>query len=350
MNEWRLSEQVAFHLHRWPLLLAFVLCGALAGLVIGWIWPAAYEARQEIFVGINALPQAHENPGLDSSYYQLRNLDDYKNWQMEQLDQFVYTDEVLLATLETLQSSNPAWAGLTTEDLRTVLGAEWRTAGRWQLAATHEIRALAEAAAAAWSAEVEKQTAQAVEQAREMLALDARRQASARARSELLTYQATRQELRNSLNAELEEMEGRQGETLDERSRQRLLALVGQAAGFTTAWQAALANFPEPQAPARAYSLWINDAIHLLQMDLDLGENQLDALETDLTATASAYQAAVQQSYGLSPNLVVEGIITPQPAVSVQRPTGELVALGAALGFLAWLLFALIQINREALA
>jgi hypothetical protein len=255
---------------------------------------------------------------------------------------------VLQATLAALQSADPAWEGLALADLRSLLGALWRTAGRWELTATHPVRSMAQAAAETWSAQVSEHTAQAVEQARRMLALDAQRQASARARSALIAQQATRQQVLSSLQSEMVALADEGGETLDERSRQRLLGLAGRAASFTPAWQAALANFPDSQAPAAAYPTWTAGVISLIETDLELGEGQLAALENDLLETESAYQAAVQQSFGLSPNLVVEGAAPQQPEVTVQRPTGELVALGAALGFLAWLLFAVIQINQGA--
>ncbi len=144
MKEWHLSEQVYLQLHRWPVLLVFVLGGALIGLALALTWATDYEARREIFVGINALPQPQETPAFESSYFELRNLDDYKNWQMEQLNQFLFTDGVLLATLEDLQQADPAWAGETLDTLRSRLRADWRTAGDWQLTATHDNQGQAE--------------------------------------------------------------------------------------------------------------------------------------------------------------------------------------------------------------
>ncbi len=180
-----------------------------------------------------------------------------------------------------------------------------------------------------------------------MLALDAQRQASARARSRLITRMDTLQQVQARLNGELAALADLDTEQLDALTRQRLLTLAGQAAGFTPAWQSALANFPDSQSPVATYRTWIADILVLIEMDQELAEGQLAALETDLAATDSTYQAAAQNSYGLSPNLVVQGITTPQPVVSIQRPTGELAALGAGLGFLAWAFFTLVQINRE---
>jgi capsular polysaccharide biosynthesis protein len=348
MNDWSLSDQVRLTVQRWPYLLASALVGAILGGLAGLIWPPVYEARQEIYVGLNSVPVPEEHRRLEQSYFNFRNVDDYKNWQMEQLNQFLFTSEVIEPTLNRLEESaikSELEEQLsTTSGIQNTLRAEWRTAGRWQLAVRSPEPYSAQRIVEAWATSGVEASQAAVENAREMLDLELERQ-------DLVHRQNSHRERLNKLRqvrqalttraAELEEVT----ETLTIIQRQALWGLASQAAGFTPAWMDILAEIPQADAPSTEYINWIDRILVQIEEDLRLTSGQVQETALLFSATSEAYQKALEESYGLAPGLVVEGLATGGASVQAIRPTGLLIASGALLGVIGWFFWLMVRIS-----
>src|SRR5512139_1950407 len=120
--DWNLRANILGNAHRWPVVMLFVLAGSLLGLLLAFLWPTPYRAEAGLQVAYNA--DVHP-----------RNPDDFKNWQMEQLDVLIHSDEVLHETLARLQSQDPSWNSYTLDEIRSKVHTYWRNAGEWRLVA-----------------------------------------------------------------------------------------------------------------------------------------------------------------------------------------------------------------------
>ena len=88
-------EEVLQTSHHWTVIFSF----CLAGIVIGWgvsiFWPANYRASKEIYVGINPYRALEDRNAAEHAEIEFINPDDYKNWQMSNLNNIIQMDWVI---------------------------------------------------------------------------------------------------------------------------------------------------------------------------------------------------------------------------------------------------------------
>ncbi len=137
MKTWKMSTALRWLYRHWAGGFALILAGIVAGaLLAGWVFKPAYTADAVFSVGFNA----------DAV---LRYPEDYKNWQMAQVDSFVTSPRVLNDTLAALPQ-DPYWQNWDAATLSRHLSARWFTAGDWHLHATADTAAHASILAATW--------------------------------------------------------------------------------------------------------------------------------------------------------------------------------------------------------
>ena len=135
MNTWNLRTEILAAAHRWYWVVASFLLGALLGWLISLIWPAPYRAVQDIYVGLNAYRTTRDLYISEVAEAQFRNQDDYKNWQMGQLNSLAHSDEFLTETLFRLRETDQDWQEVDLSELRAMLAIAWRNTGDWHFSA-----------------------------------------------------------------------------------------------------------------------------------------------------------------------------------------------------------------------
>ena len=132
MNTINLREEILKITHRWYLILIYLLVGALVGWGSSFIWPSPHRATLDLYVGLNAYRSPFDSYAVELSGQTFRMVDDYKNWQMEQLDELVRSDAYLDEVITRLGAQGFTWDG-STHDFRKNLDVLWRNAGVWHL-------------------------------------------------------------------------------------------------------------------------------------------------------------------------------------------------------------------------
>ena len=92
LTESTLRDEILHRAHFWPLPFLVFLAGCLLGWGAALLWPSPYRAETTLHVSYNA----------DSIF---RNPDDYKNWQMEELNTLVLAKGTLQETLARLEGA-----------------------------------------------------------------------------------------------------------------------------------------------------------------------------------------------------------------------------------------------------
>ena len=138
MNEWNPRKEIISAAHRWYWIAASFILGALLGWLVSFIWPAPYRATMDLYVGLNANRATRNLYITEVAQESFENLDDYKHWQMSQLNALVISDEYLVETLNRLQDDDSYWQGFDVLELRQVLSVAWRNTGEWHFSALTE--------------------------------------------------------------------------------------------------------------------------------------------------------------------------------------------------------------------
>jgi hypothetical protein len=115
--------------------------------LISRLLPANYRAASNLYIALNPYRTYEDANFLANVNPEYTNLDDYKNWQMAQLDSAVYLDDFMQVTLDRLKEQDQRWQDVDISQLRKMLRAEWRTAGNWSLVADTRDAELADQAA-----------------------------------------------------------------------------------------------------------------------------------------------------------------------------------------------------------
>jgi hypothetical protein len=345
-RHWTLREELYAALHRWPSLLAFFALGSLLGWLAAYVWPSYTQATREIYVGLNPYRAYSDTNFLALAKPRYSNLDNYNYWQMSQLDQMLYLDEVLQKTLDALRQQDAAWQNVDTGQLRDMLDTNWRTAGAWELSAAHPNRAQAGQLAQAWSEVAAEQVRQAVDSAQHTFMIDQELQAGA---AEILRSEQRQQQLttsRQALEKWLAEAAALPaGQALEATDRWRIFALSAGLAQDDPAWQSLLAGQPAASALRSDYTRWV--ALVLAQIDADQAgmTERIDLLRQQRDTLQAQYSAEAERSLGLSPNLEIQSL--GEIDARVVRPSATLALIGGFTGMLTWVFVQLIKASRR---
>lgn len=345
VNEWSLREEVLGQTQRWPVIVLFVLAGAIVGWIAGMVWPSPYQASAGIYVGLNTYRGLDDRNTEAQAHTSFNWPDDYKNWQMANLDALVFSDNVLEATLDRLRQQDEYWEGVSRDDLRGMLDAYWRNAGKWRLVAIHRDSRRAVQAVEAWEDVSVSRTQAAVAQAQNTLMIDFQLQEVAARESHLLAYITGLEQLEAGLLDFQAQVEAQPDQPLSQATHDQLwtwATLVGES---NSARAVLLEALPEAGAPAGDYRDWLSQALNMTREDIRLARERQSMFEQERLDLESRYSAAAKGSLGFSATLEVEKLSAEGPEVEVLRPTSLLMLVGACLGLLAWALTLLARIG-----
>jgi len=343
-----LRDEIFEAAHRWPIIVASVLVGSLIGILVSSIWPSPYRATLELSVGLNPYRVSDDDYISEFAGVPFRNADDYKYWQMLQLNALVLSDDYLDETLERLREIDEHWQEVSVEELREIFQVYWRNAGTWRIAAEVSKSQLAEQAVETWRDVILEKTEASIASAQEIFLLELQIQAirdsllQARIRSDLLLEV---EETLVKFHKELESLKN--SDPIDPSERWRLLSLVSQAAGMNIGWQSLLDSFPESHADEEEYSSWLDEIVIHIGVESELLSNQVEVLERESDQVLAEWEQAVKDGDGLAATLTVEQISGFNMSVRQLRPTGIAALVGGLLGLLVWGVFTSLRIQRR---
>jgi len=346
MKYWTLRDEIYNSLHRWPSMVIFFALGCVLGWAFSFLLPSSYRATTKIYVGLNPYRAYSDSRWLALAKPKYSNIDDYKNWQMSELESAIYLDEILQETLLKLREDDPYWQQVDIQELRNILGAEWRSAGTWSLVAEASSPERAEQAVRAWSEIAIIRVQDAILSAQQTVIINEELQSVI---DELITVHTREETLKISQEALKEWVDIAQGfakhEPIDPIERWKVESIASGAAHFTPGWMALLNEQPDENAPPEAFIKWIDQISAIIDNELLLLEPRGKRLNAERSQLESQYSQVSKSSLGLSPNIVIEGLqIVPPKRL---KPTGTLVLIGGIIGLSSWILLQLVIITRS---
>ncbi len=343
---WSLPDEIYRSLHQWPVILAFMGLGALLGWALTFILPAEYKSVQQVYVGLNPYRAFSDAIFLAAARPAYSNIDDYKNWQMSQLETVVYLNDVAKATLDQLRQEDPYWQQVKRNQLAGMLKADWRTAGQWSLTAYHGDPQKAEQASRVWKTFVVARVEEAIAAARQTILVDQELQANKQANLQTQLRINLLEETKSALiDWQKTAEQFPQDQSLTPYQRAAILSLGVYPAEFSPAWNAILDSQPAPDASPMQYVNWSQKIIDLMQVEASHLSERITQLETDRQEIVTLFVAQSKRSLGISPNLTFEGFA--EEPVRPIRSTGLWILLGCFTGLLSWGFYRLVMINQR---
>ncbi len=334
--------------HRWYMIAACFLVGAFLGWGASKVLPPLYRADLDLYVGINAYRGPRDRYIVQVAQDELRNLDDYKNWQMEQLNELALTDDFLSDTLERLQARDAYWLDITVAELSAQLRGSWRNAGRWHLAAEASRPELAIQALETWAEVIDERVNEGLSHARQLVAVDASLVAAADELTDSLARFQTLSLVKSELESAWLSLEDQAAdEPWTAYDRWLLLSQVARAADWHPGWGALLDAYPAPEASSDEYLLWVERALSVVDSDLGGLPERIEYLENQHQALSARYAESAEKSLGLSAAMDVTLSEEISPGVEDVRPSGTLMLVGGTLLVVAWLLIGLVRFTHR---
>jgi hypothetical protein len=342
---WNLREELYQAFHRWPVMLASILAGALLGWGFSFLWPAHYRATSELYLALNPYRKFEDTIFEALANPKYSNLDNYQYWQMGQLQGAIYMDSFLQPTLDNLRQQDPYWKDIDISQLRGMLADEWRTTGAWSLNANNPNPKHAQQAASAWAEVSLNMIAQAVQAARRTFMVDQQMQSAS---DERLRASNRQKDLTSTIEAlkewQLDQAAKDPNQPLETKARWKLLATVTNVAEFTPAWTQALDSAPSMKAPLSAYGDWIAQLIPLMDQEISTMQDHMAEMDKERISLAQQFDQEQRLSLSFSPN--IEVLKRLDRDTRVIRPTLTLILVGSIIGLLAWLLIQLVRISN----
>jgi len=338
MQEWSLRNEIYAVLHRWPMILLYGLAGCALGVLLSFIWPSPWRATAEIYVGIEPYRWSEdENVVAYTQGIRFNYADDYKNWQMANLNALVTMDEIYLKTLDRLRASDDFWSDINRRALGEMLQVYWRNPGRWRLVANHSDPEIATAAAFAWRETVYETVHEAIGYAQQTFTLDIQLKAIQEQLVALSARQADQEASLAGLDTLKTELETiLESQAVDDLTHWQLWSWAAHAAQSDPSWTTLLNELPPTGQSADEYLTWLERARITLEQGLQTTQAQIDALVNQKAQAEAAYAIASQASRGLSANLQLEKITDAPPKSVAVRPTAQMALTGAIIGILVW--------------
>ena len=243
---WLLKDALYQIFHQWAKMILFFTLGCLIGWGVTFIIPISYLATSHVYVALNPYRAYSDTTFQAVANPKYANVDDYKNWQMEQLENIIFLDEFINQTLHILQKQDAYWNSIDTETLRSMLDANWRSAGDWSLTASAKVPLHAEQASKTWAKVSVSNVQQAIKAAQNTVATDEELKTVA----EKKVYAQTRidelDEAQTGIAAWNEKIQqAPSDEPLEPIEHWKLLAYVTNLSTFDPAWLAILNQQPE---------------------------------------------------------------------------------------------------------
>lgn len=335
---WRIRELALAFIQRWYVILLVFLLSAGAAWGAMHLWPPQHNASLTVYIGVDIHRVMDVSSLATYAESEPFNIDDFKNWQLSQVESIARSEEVAKRALERLQQEDPYWSSITPRQFQTMQRLDWRDMGTWRLTISAAEADHASQAVQIWSTVFVNQVSGLLAEAEEVYDLDGDLRALedrlAALETKILQIEQVAEELK-SLTSNLEDME--EDQSLDPLLRWRVWGFTAASAEFTPQWSKILDEFPGKGEPVAHYLQWMAGLDSALSAQKETFQTTLEALLEREEQRRQQYIAAVKRAQGLSPSLTIE-----LPSTNVEHneryPGGIVAMLGGMVGVLCYMI------------
>ncbi|MFO7943657.1 MAG: hypothetical protein R6U51_05080 [Anaerolineales bacterium] len=351
MTEWTVRQKIISIMNQWYLIfLAFIVSAGVAWGGIH-IWPSQHQASTTVYVGIEIKRVFDVSSMATYAKTEPFNIDDYKNWQLSQLESMARSEIVAKETLAALREVDPYWMKISPQEFQTLQSIAWRDMGTWRLTISLSDPERAAQAVKTWSSEFVEYASSLISKADSAFSLDGELRAlnvqQVGLKMELSEFERIEEGL-TEFQSNISRMD--EDQTLDPLLRWELWGLTTGPADHTPLWTEVLDQFPEADERSVEYMAWIESFLGVLSTQKEINQETLMELEQKEEALTERFVQETQKSKGLSSSLYIENAPFPVSIHSVS-PDALAALLGGCLGVIIYLMgfmiFTEIKGNKE---
>ena len=349
MRTWKLQDLLSLMSSLWYWAALSLIVGGLIGWGVCAFTPHKYQGSVDLYVGIDAYRAPSDRYIAEVAQKPVfQRLDDYKNWQMGQLEAIAFSDDFIRDTLTKLQALDSYWDEYSPEKLRGILNLSWRNAGLWHLNATVLDQKRALEAVETWRDVILESVNTALQHSREVKSIDGRLYLIEEEIGSLEDRQAILGDIRIRLDDWKEKLASyEQSGTLDDASRWEIESFALYGMDWSAGWYELINDFPSDTEPVISYISWIERVIDLIDTELDEIPGRLETLEEKRVLLRDQYEQEGLKSLGLSANIIVEPVLESSPTIRDLHPIGLFMLIGSLIGLILWIFFLLIWVAHD---
>jgi len=346
MESWKIRDEAIRSVSQWYLVLIFIVTGALIGFLIAYLVPSPMKATADLYIGIDVVRVNEMEHVIPIAKEEPLNLDDYKNWQLKQVADIITTNMVIDNTILALQDKDPYWNNITREDFHKAIDIYWYDSGIWQLEFVFDDGEMAAMAVETWLEIGHQKINELIAISESAASLDNQVWSFNKAigvvkerRANLRTFLTSSEEWK----LRLEDLN--QNELLAEDIQTEINDWIRVYSTENSSWQVPLDKFPQPDQAATFYIQWLGEVQSTANIALQETQKEMDILQSDRDEILPDYHQSLDDSLGLSANLVLLPN-TSVTTISPVRSTDTLTLGGGFLGLIVWFLFIVVRIRN----
>ncbi len=347
MNEWKLREKLVQFIETWPILITVFLVSGLIAWGTVHLFPPLQRATADLFIGID-ITRVNDVSSL-ATYAETEpfNVDDYKNWQLSQINGIATSERIANLTLEKLRELDPYWDDVSAAEFQELQDLFWYDVGKWRLQIQAPENKYALQGVQAWREILLQDLSRLIRESEDVLELEGRMRASDIVISQFGT-RVTEMELLTveiaTVQVELESADPQQG--MDDSTRMDLWLLIAGAAEENILWEQVLDEIPEKNQPYLAYILWMDQVLAVVESDLESHQAIKEELVSDHELLTEDYLREIKEAHGLSASLYIEEE-TNQPKIIETYPDTQIALLGSLVGLLVYIIIWVMYSERQ---
>jgi len=347
MESWKIRDEALRSVSQWYLVLIFIVAGALIGFLISYLVPSPMRATADLYVGIDVVRVNEMEHVIPLAKEEPLNLDDYKNWQLKQVADVLKTNMVIDNTILALQEKDPYWINISREHFHKAIDIYWYDSGIWQLEVVLDDGDMAAVAVETWLETGHQKLTELISISETAASLDNQIWSLTKAIGVVKERRAIlRTFLSSSDEWELRMVDLDQNKPPAEDIQIEINDWIRVYDTESSSWRIPLDNFPQPDQATSSYIHWFDEVHSTANIALQETQKEMDFLQSDRDEILPDYHQSLDDSLGLSANLV----LLPNTSVTTITPvrsTDTLILGGAFLGLLGWFLFIVVRIRNS---
>ena len=325
---WTVRDYILYIFHQWYLPFTFIVLGSLIGWGISFVVPTQYKSSRQLVVTVD----------FDQD---VRNLDDYKNAQIRQLEAQVMSDEIIGRMLEDAGEPNSNLNSINSA--REKLNVVWMDVGIWTLTVETDDSVQARKWVESWENSIFAQ-------------INSLQKKSDKVEELKLELDDTRISIREALGRErrikasiiklktiLDDIKN-----LDEGVLDPTIIAVMNNLGNEINARELISSEISPLVSESSIEQgiqWLIDGKGLLQLEKEMVGRELTILKGQRSKTTTKILELRRSMGGISSGLHIERYESEGTIVKPIRPTGLFIIFTGILGLAVWLVYALVKIK-----
>ena len=338
MDEWRFQKKIIKFIKTWPVMVfVFIGSGILAGLLV-YLFPPVQKATAEFYIGID-MTRVYDVSSL-ASYAKTEpfNIDDYKNWQLSQVDSIASSDWIADQVLVELRNQDVYWEDISNTDFINMQDIDWYDVGVWKIRIQDRDGKHALNGVEVWRDVLLKELSFLVEESEDVLEIEGRLRAGNQAITSFEIRLIELEQLNKDVNSALEEMNTMDPEAkMTGSSKEQMWDLITGYASDDLLWDKTLSDFPAPGQSISTMTEWLNE---VLDRGLSEKENTLEikgSLERDQELILEDYRREIEEAQGLSASLYIKEQVS-DPYLESYYPASVVGIIGSFVGLLVYII------------